>query len=859
MCLAPADDLVPDRACSASLACHGDSRLPARSPAWWLRAAGLLWLLAGAAAPQVAWADPPAEVEGVVTRVVVRGTNFVEEAAVLAKVSIRPGELLLPEKVRRDITTIYASGFFQDVRVIAEPDPDAAGRPGLRVVFEVVEKPQVTDVRIEGNKKIDEEDLRELIDTRAFGVLNEAKVKDTVQRLRDKYVEKGFYLAQIEPVIQPTGPDKVEVVFRITENRKVIVQRVEFVGNEHVPDAKIKRYMQTKEGGFAPWLTSTGSFDRNKLDADQQTVQFVFLEEGYLDARVDPAKVYLSPDKRFIYVSFHVEEGEQYKLGALDAAGDFIEEQGLTKEAVTQIIDGRSVVDIQEQQWRESHGRKVRERTTYARRGTRMQTGDVYKYTTMGAVMQSISRLYQDQGYAFVDVQPRTLPNPETKEADVTFLIDTGEKMKIGRINITGNDPTLDKVVRREIVFSEGDTYRGTLIDASKFRLQRLGFFEDVAIATPRGDAPDVLDVNVKVTEQPTGSFSLGIGYSNLEKLAVNGSIQKNNFLGMGYTISASVNWSRLRQQASLSFFDPYFLDSRWTLQVDGFWIQRQFQLNEYQRGATLGVGRYLDRRDDVQLRLTYTIEDVGITQLDAYRERLLGGALFRNGLTSRLGMSLIVDRRNNRIFPTQGFYATAEASMAGGFRVGDDKVLSLLGGDFNFVETKLNFRFYQPLIPRSDMLILRFNTTLGSIWSTDGQVVPFIHRYRAGGINSVRGFQWFSLGPTLRTIRSDDPADGDDKIVVGGTQTWINNLEIESPIIKAAGISAVVFFDAGNTFGDPWSNGGINPLELRAAAGFGIRWRSPIGPLRFELGFPLSPREGERKSVFDFSIGSFF
>ena len=170
-----------------------------------------------------------------------------------------------------------------------------------------------------------------------------------------------------------------------------------------------------------------------------------------------------------------------------------------------------------------------------------------------------------------------------------------------------------------------------------------------------------------------------------------------------------------------------------------------------------------------------------------------------------------------------------------------------------------MNFRFYQPLIPKSDMLVLRFNSSLGGIWSTDGQIIPFIHRYRAGGINSVRGYTWFSLGPTIRNIRSDDPTAGDDTLVIGGTQSWVNNLEIESPIVKAAGISAVVFFDAGNAFGDPTGNGALNPLRLRTSVGFGVRWRSPIGPLRFEWGFPLRPREDERRNVFDFSIGSFF
>ncbi len=826
----------------------------------WARA-GLLSLgllpgvVAGLAAPHDALAEEPLAVDAVITRVVVRGTRFVEEAAVLARIGLRGGDRVDPVKVRRDIDSVYAAGFFQDVRVYAEPDGD-----GVKLIFEVQEKPQVTDVRFEGNKKIDEDDLRELIDARSFGVLNMSEVAETAKRIHDKYVEKGFYLVQVDPVITSTGEDRVDVVFKVIENRKVIVQRIEFVGNENVPDSKIKRYLQTHEGGFAPWLTQSGTFDRAKLEADQQTVTYVFLDEGYLQARVDPPKVYLSPDKRFIYISFHVEEGDKYDVGSISVKGDFVPEEGLTEDYVRQVVDGRSVTDVQEEQWRIANNKVRRGKKDFLRRGPRIEEGKDFKYSTVMQVTQQVSRLYQDQGYAFTNVTPDYKPDPLTKKVDVFFYLDKGEKMRVGHINVSGNDPTFDKVVRREVVINEGDIYRGSLVDASRFRLKRLGFFQDVTVATPRGETADVLDLNIKVSEQPTGSFSLGLGYSNLEKLAVNGSIQKNNFLGLGYTLSASVNWSKLRHQAQVSFFDPYFLDSRWTLSVDGYWIDRQFvqSLKEYQRGATLGIGRYLDRRNDMTLRMSYTIEDVGILSLDAYRQRVLGGDLFRNGITSRLGVSFILDRRNNRIMPTQGVYATADLSLVGGFRAGD-KLVSLLGGDFNFVEAKANLRVYQPLIPHSDWLVLRFNSTIGSIWSTDGQIIPFIHRYRAGGINSVRGFNWFSLGPAIRTIKSDDPSDGDDKIQTGGTSTWVNNLEIVSPIIKAAGISAVVFFDAGNAFGDPWGNGGINPLQLRTSAGFGIRWQSPIGPLRFEMGFPLRPLPGEKRSLFDFSIGSFF
>ncbi|MCB9681576.1 MAG: outer membrane protein assembly factor BamA [Alphaproteobacteria bacterium] len=816
----------------------------------WLAAASVV---AGVAAP-VAHAGELVPARGEIAEVVVRGTRWIEEAAVLARIGLHPGEELTPDKVRRDLKSVYGTGFFQDVQILLEPRSD--GR--VRVVFQVVEKPAVVDVRIEGNKKIETEDLNELIDVKSFGVLNEAKVQETVGLLRDKYVEKGFYLAEITPEIRPSGENRVEVVFKIVENRKVRVQRVEFTGNDHVPSRKIKKYMRTKEGGPVPWLTNSGTFDRDVLEADQQVVQYVMLEEGYLEARVDPPKVYLSPDKKFIYVSFHIEEGPQYTIGDIDVRGDFSEEEGLTEEVVREIIAGRPVVDVEQAQWRVSEGRKPGPPSK--RKGPAVETGDTFQQSTVGAVAQAVSQLYQDRGYAFVNVIPNPIPHHDDHTADLRFRIERGERQRIGRIRITGNDPTLDKVIRREILLNEGELYRGSLLEASRLRLMRLGFFEDVQLSTPKGDGDDVLDVNVKATERPTGSFSLGVGFGTAEGFAINGSIQKNNFLGLGYLVNASINWSQRQRNIDLLFADPYFLDSRWTFQVSGFWRESAYlnQVPEYRRGASLGFGRYLDRSDDLTLQLRYTIEDVGLRSVDASRKRLYGGELFKNGLTSSLALSFIADKRNDRVSATKGVYATVAATLAGGFRVGD-KVVSLLGGDFNFVQLDANFRFYQPLIPDKDLLVFRFNTQLGFIWSTDGDIIPLTHRYGAGGINSVRGFQLFSLGPRVRTSVSDDPTRGDTSVIIRGTQLWLNNIEIEAMLIRPAGIKAVVFFDAGNTFGDAYGQGGITFRDLRTSMGFGIRWQSPIGPLRFELGFPLAPREDEKRSQFDFTIGSFF
>lgn len=814
------------------------------------------------------YAEAPAPAEGRVVGVEVTGLKRVEEAALLDVVRLRPGDLLDSRRVQRDISAIWQTGYVDDVVVRSVPAPDGSG---VIVRFEVREKPAVREVKLQGTKKIKDEDLKEAIDIEAFTVPSDARVAQNVKAIKDKYLEKGFFLAEVEPVFTAAGDDLVDLTFQITEHRKVVVQKIDITGNENVPDAKLKRFMQTKAGGILPWLTSSGTFIQENLENDTYILRSVYLEEGYVDAQVDQPKVFLSPDKRYIYVTIHVNEGPRYRLGKVAVQGDFVPEEGLTEGAVRALVEGKDLRDVQEAFERDKEAGQAigpdwepdvkRRALDFRPENTPLRTGDWFKLTTLQNTMQRITDLYGDQGYAFANATPVPQPDAEARVVDVLVDIQRGEKMKVGKIDIVGNDPTYDKVVRREIPIDEGETFRGSLLGASRQRLMRLGFFEDIKIATPPGEGKNVLDMNVQVAERPTGSFSLGLGYSNLESLVLNGSVSKNNFLGMGYNMSASVNWSKLRRQGSLSFFDPFFLDSRWIFSIDTYYLSQQFQAinNEYRRGGSVSLGRYLDTRNDVNLRLLYTFEDVGLQGVDPYRLRLFGGDLYRNGLTSSVGAVFSVDKRNDRIFPTRGILTNLRSTLAGGFRIDDDQVLSLFGGEFNFVESNFNFRMYQPIVPKTDRVVFRMNVTLGDIRSTDGREIAFIHRYRAGGINSLRGFNWYSLGPSLRVTASDDPVRADDKLIVGGTQTWTNNFEIESAIVPQAGISTVVFFDAGNAFGGPRGLDPLNPFQLRTSVGAGVRWRSPIGPLRFELGVPLRPQPGERRSVFDFGIGSFF
>ncbi|MDP2313727.1 MAG: outer membrane protein assembly factor BamA [Pseudomonadota bacterium] len=834
-------------------------------------------LLAALLVPAV-YAEAPAPVAGTVSEVRVTGLRRVEEAALLDVVRLRAGEPLEDWKIERDMRAIWATGFVDDVVVRTVP---GAG-DSVIVLFDVHEKPAVRAVKIAGAKKIKEDDLKEAIDIEPFTVPSDGRIASNVKAIKDKYLEKGFFLAEVEPVITPVGDDLVEITFKVTEGRKVIVQTIDITGNENVPDAKLRKFMQTKAGGILPWLTSSGTFIQDALDNDVYILRSVFLEEGYVDAQVDQPKVFLSPDKRYIYVTIHVNEGPRYRLGKVTVQGDFVPEEGLTEGAVRALIEGKDLSDVQEAYKRDvAAGQKIgpdwepdvqRRALDFRPENQPLRTGDWFKLTTLQNTMGRITDLYGDQGYAFANASPVPQPDPEARVVDVVIDVQRGEKMKVGRVNITGNDPTFDKVVRREVPINEGETYRGSAVREARERLERLGFFESpVEVSTPRAEEPGVLDLNINVTERPTGSFSVGAGYGSADSFLLTANIQKANFLGMGWVVSLAGNISARTKQGNVSFFDPHFLDSQWTLRVDGFYNQREYIENEYQRGGSVSVGRYLDKRDDIRVALDYTLEDVGLVSLDEYKERLLGGQLYRNGLTSSLGVSIDIDKRNNRINATRGFKASLSTELAGGFRINDQETLSLFGGDFNFWETKANFRFYQPVIAKNDWLVFKYNGSFGHIQSTDGSIIPYIHRYRAGGILSVRGYDPYSLGPAIRASGykpsdprssvqgSDDPAAADDRLVVGGVNTWINNFELESPIIKSAGISVVAFFDAGNTFGDPWGQGAINPLDLRFAYGVGVRWFSPIGPLRFEYGFPINPREDERKAVFDFTIGSSF
>jgi outer membrane protein insertion porin family len=764
----------------------------------------------------------------------VKGIEKVETEAILDNIKVRVGDILRTEATAQAIRDIYRLRYFQDVRVDAEPMEE-----GVILVVTVVEKPSIREVKLKGHKKITLEDIKEVLTVKAFSILDEAKVQASVTAIEDLYLEKGFFLAEIKVDYDPGATNEVTVTFDIREGKKVLVKRIDLVGNEALKEAYIKQRLQTKISGPIPGPDGQGTYRRDVLETDTEIISYLYSAFGYVEADVSRPEVFLSPDKRWIYVTIHIDEGPEYRVGTIDFRGDEDPELGLAAADLEELV--------------------------------KTVPGEVYNRVQIGEDVQRIVDAWSEHGYAFANVIPLPRQDRDRKIIDLVFDVSKGDIIHLEDVVITGNLATWDKVIRREVAIIEGDKFSGKAIEETRRRLMRLGYFEDVKITTPRGDLTNTLDLAIDVTEKPTGTFSLGAGFSSVESFVFTANVSRANFLGLGYTMALNANLSLGRnlvengffngdnsqQNISVQFIDPYFLDSRWTAAISLFAVNRNTFVNEFSRGFNISFGHYLDKANDAQFSVRYSLEDRGLNALLPSQKERYGGQLYRSGTKSSLTASVIVDKRDDRIAATNGYYLTGSVEWAGGFRVSEDKTLNLLGGDFKFLKFQANARFFKSL--GTPLVVLRYNLSFGWIYSLDGSIVPFTERYRSGGINSVRGFTPLSLGPRIRHLVNSDPNHSSRTSAVGGTMSLVQNVEIEFPIIPPAQVRGVVFFDAGNAFGGLYGNEPFRFEEIRLSAGFGVRWRSPMGPLRFEWGFPLSPKPGERGQVFEFTIGSFF
>ena len=764
-----------------------------------------------------------------VDEVRVAGNIRVADESILQSVRTEAGNPLDRSTISRDIHRIFGLGYFDDIKVDATRTEE--GR--VIVTYIVREKPAIAEIKFEGNKEIKDDKLDEKISLKAHTILDVNKVKQNIEKIRQAYVDKGYYLAEVDYELQRPKDliNQVVVVYKVREFSKVQVKQISLLGNKEIPDSELKRIMKTREGNFLSIISKQGNFKEKDFETDLQRLTAYYYDKGYVEVSVQTPTIRLSRDKRFLFITIRIDEGQQYDVGSVAVKGDLLKER---KELLEKVG---------------------------------LEKGNTFSYGQMRRDGKGLKTIYQDEGYAYAQVKPLTRINREAQTVDVTFDLTQGEKVYFQRIKIAGNQKTRDKVIRRELEIEEGELFSNTEIEKSKKEVNRLGYFKNVNITTQKASKPNLINATVQIEERRTGNFQVGAGFSSTENFIFNAKISQNNLFGRAQSLSFQAQISAIRNLFNLRFTEPWLFDSRWEFSINAY--NYEFAFQDFTRDSTGGDLTFgypisealgLDIPGEILTRATYKLEDVQIQsggRTNSSQQR--PGSFFEGGITSSVGLELQYDSRNNKLFPTKGQLHTANVEYAN-----EDITLS----ETEFAKYDWESRLYAPLFWE---FVLRLNGEIGYITGlSPDEPVPLFERYFVGGPRTVRGFDRYTLGPARHVARTGgDPASSLSEFNIGGNKQLLLTAEVEFPILTAAGLKGVVFADAGNAFDDS------QPLTLaldlfkdaderyadalRTAVGFGVRWRSPLGPLRFEWGFPLQRLRGEKPVVFEFSIGNAF
>ncbi len=770
------------------------------------------------------------------------GNRRISRDDVLAYLHEKVGERFTPEVLAQDVRELWASGFFDDIEVDLERMDT-----GLRLRFIVREKPSVAEVQFEGNDEIDAEDLEEAIEVKTDTILSQPAIGRSIQKIRDMYAEKGYFLAEAESEVISQRNNEVLVKFKVTEHTQVSVRRITFIGNENLPEEELRAVMFTGQTSVLSF-GSGGPFRQDAFERDIAIINALYYDRGFLTVQIHTPRVMLTPDRSGIEVSITIDEGPRFKIRQLR-----VYERG---------ADGREVEPI--------GGRRR------LRNMVRAQSGDWFNRAELLEDLGAVRTLYRDEGYANVAANPDTKLLAETNEVDVIVPIERGPMVFFDRIEVSGNTKTRDKVIRREMEIVEGEKFSETKLEKSRRRITALGYFERVDVGTSPGTAPDRVNVQVEVVERPTGTFQVGAGFSSIESFIATAQVQQANIMGNGQNFSLNGQFSTVRRLVNFSFYEPYFLDSRFQFSVALYNQQRNYiDFAQETFGGSLTWG-YPLIEPELSAAVTYTLED---NEISTQRTRSILGStipsttfrqlplfnLFNDGLTSSIRPSLTYDTRDNRLFPTSGVYLRGSSELS----------LASIGADTEFWRNRFTGRFYYPV---GGGAVIKLNTEFGLVTSPSSDGVPIFARFFMGGILDVRGFAFRTISPRIPLTQTLDPNSAPEGLGarIGGNLMFYDNLEFEVPLIEEVGIRGVLFTDAGNTWNlegkycaldtgtsyeetSPCFDFPKDALNLRTSWGFGLRWFSPLGPLRFEWGFPFAPLPHEETSRFEFTIGNFF
>jgi outer membrane protein insertion porin family len=766
------------------------------------------------------------------------GLERISAGTVFTYLPVQRGDTVDRERAADAIRALYKTGFFRDVQL---------SRQGDILVVAVVERPAISKITLTGNKDLKTEDLLKalkeigLAEGETFDRLQLDKI---TQELFRQYNNRGKYNVSIDPKVTELDRNRVDITITIAEGKAARIRHLNIVGNEAFSDEEIREGFESDTTNWLSWYSRDDQYSREKLSGDLEKLQQYYQDRGYVDFNVESTQVTISPDKRDIYVTASVREGETYTIAETKLTGDLI----LPAEQLERFIITKK--------------------------------GDTFSRARIEATSDLITRTLANIGYAFAEVTPIPEPNKEDKTVSVNWFVAPGPRVYVRRIVFEGNQRTEDEVLRREMRQLEGAWFSQAAVDRSKVRLQRLGFFKTVEIETPKIEGTeDQIDVVVKVEEQSAGAFQFGLGYSELQGLLTSISVTQRNFLGSGNTIGLTAQNNSIVKRFDFNYFDPYFTDEGISLGYNLSYReldQGEANVARYTTDTAAGevlMGVPLTEIDTVNFALG--LEKTDITTVDLStpqpliqflvdelgdRERFPcldnpemdpdpntcqnpGPARVWTVNTWRLQAGWARDSRNRFFAPTRGSYQRAAIEIA------------LPGSDLEYYKVNYQYARYFPLV---SWLTLLTNVNLGygdGYGETD--ILPFYENFYAGGTRSVRGFEDNTLGPC-------------DPVVVGGIQTFcqplggalstLGNIEFifPTPFAKRGQDSTQLsaFIDIGNVFEDIDA---FEADELRASAGLSFKWQAPVGPIIINVAVPLIEKDGDRTETIQFAFGSAF
>ncbi len=733
---------------------------------------------------------------GTITAIQIQGNVRAEPETIRSYLQLKEGQPYDVAAADRSLKGLFGTGLFSDVAIDMQ---------GSTLVVKVTENPIINRVAFEGNSKIEDDKLRDEIQSRPRQVFTRARVQADVERILTIYRRGGRYNASVEPKVIRLDQGRVDLVFEINEGDVTGLQRISFVGNVHFSDGTLRGKIRTVESAWYRFLSSDDRYDPDRVNFDRELLRKFYLSEGYADFRVISAVAELAPNREGFFLTFTISEGERYKFGKVEISTRF---QGLDVDTLNRFLT--------------------------------VGEGDWYDANEVEKTVTALSDVVGSLGYAFVEVRPNIRRNKDNLTIDVTFDIQEGPRVYVERINISGNTRTLDKVIRREFRLAEGDAFSTAKVRRSQERLRALQFFENVDISAAPGSAPDKTNIEVQVVEQSTGDISFGAGFSTTAGILGDITIKERNLLGKGQELRLGLSIGTLSTLIDLSFTEPYFMDRPMAAGFDIFRTSNDRQQVASYSDASIGFALRAGwaYSEFMRQNVRYTLRQTNIFNVQPWASTIVQQNAGYSTV-SEISETIAWDSRDTRINTTKGFLVRNTMAVAG------------LIGTEQYFRTTADAVYYQTL----------YDEIVGSIGGSLGAVIPYNNSslrlnnlFFIGG-DTLRGFQVGGIGP-----RDSNTTDS-----LGGTYFYTATTELSFPLgfPKEIGIYGKAFLDIGSLWGlggpAAYSNTVLTSNTMRVSTGFGVQWVSPFGPIRIDYAKPLVQDPWDKTENIRFSFGTRF